>query len=57
MLIKQYGKDDKDGGIRHQKVDQKVMEKWGKANFLELCKELNYNSVEHFLLHCGAPQA
>jgi len=44
-----------DGGIRHQKVDQYVNTKYGHRDFKELCKAMGYDSVEHFLLHCGAP--
>lgn len=56
-LIREFKtQGDKDGGVRHQKVDQYVNTKYGQKNFNELCIAMGYNSVEHFLLHCGAPQ-
>jgi len=56
-LIKEYSKIDKDGGIRHQKVDALVLKEHGFKDFKCLCIDsLGYQSVEHFILHCGSPQ-
>ena len=56
ILIREFkAQGDKDGGVRHQKVDQYVNTKYGHKDFKDLCIAMGYDSVEHFLLHCGAP--
>jgi len=65
-LIRKF-KDDKDGGIRHQKtslsdtiplsqVDQLCHQEKGYSNFKSLCQDMGYRNVEHWCLHCASPQ-
>ena len=50
-------KDDKDGGIRMQKVDQLAKDVFGTADFEAHCKHaLGYDTIAIFIAHCGPPQ-
>ena len=49
--------NDKDGGIRHQKVDQCCPSEFGCKNFDQVVSQMcGYKTVEDFILHCGPPQ-
>ena len=45
-----------DKGIRLQKLDQKCQQHFGCNSFEELCKSMEYSSVDQFFFHCCAPQ-
>ena len=55
-MVRNY-KNDKDGGIRMQKVDQLAKQMFGTNDFETHCKNaLGYDTKEIFIAHCGPPQ-
>ena len=54
---REYKHNDKDGGIRMQKVDQLAKDKFGTNDFETHCKQnLGYDTIAIFIAHCGPPQ-